>query len=260
MLITSDLLATYPDQHHSQPLAGTGFTELDVLTGGFVPGRVWLLVAMPGQGRSTLVTQWATAIAAEAGAHTVRLATPRDGTSVVAGRLLSRIGRVPLPYLTDPRFEVIDEGRVSLAHDRLTAMNLSLFAQGEEVFVPEIHPLGSGEISAVLVDDADRVSGLTPSWVARCAAAGQFVLVSLPRHLVLMTSDRESDLDPTWAGVADAAMEIRTRGLTDGDLRPGEAELTLHYNRWGYLRTLPMEHQAHYSRFIEAPRRRPADR
>ena len=39
------------------PLRSTAFSMIDVVTGGFVPGRVWIITGTPGQGRSTLAIQ-----------------------------------------------------------------------------------------------------------------------------------------------------------------------------------------------------------
>lgn len=93
--------------------------------------------------------------------------------------------------------------------------------------------------------------GVTPEWAAACATAGKFVLISMPRHRVMVSTDQEADLDPAWAQVADVILEVRRRGLANRSHRPGEAELDLHYNRWGYVRTTAAQHQAHFSRFVE---------
>lgn len=251
VLTTPHLLAAHTAGRPADPLAATGLAELDALTGGMVPGRVWILVGAPGQGRSTLVTQWAAAIA-EGSDWAVQLVTPRDGSSVVASRLLSRIGRVALPHLTNHRLDPSDGERLRLVGDRLAALNLCVFAKGDAAYVPEAAALQPQETPAVFLDDADRISGLTPQWVAARAAAGMFVLASMPRHRVLVAPDHEADLDPTWAGVADVVLEVRHRGLPNGAIRPGEAELHLHYNRWGYIRTISVVHQAHFSRFVES--------
>lgn len=251
VLTTSDLLAAYTADCPADPLAATGFAELDALTGGMAPGRVWILVSTPGQGRSTLVTQWAAAIA-EGSDRAVQLVTPRDSPSVVAARLLSRVGRVPLSHLTNHQLNVNDDQRLRLVGDRLASLNLHVFPKGDAVFVPEVEAVQLQKTAAVFLDDADRISGLTQRWVAARAATGMFILVSMPRHHVLPAPDHEADLDPTWAGVADVVLEIRHRGLPNGAYRPGEAEMHLHYNRFGYTRTISAAHQAHFSRFVES--------
>lgn len=255
VLTTPELLAAYDVDRPTRVIAATGIAKLEALTGGMIGGRVWIIVGAPGQGSSTLVTQWA-GTSAEVSDRTVHLVTPRATPSVIASRLLSRTGRVPLPHLTNHMVERDEEERLGRARDRLAALNLRVWPMGEGVFVPEVHPAEPEETSGLFVDDADRVSGLTPARVAAWAATGLFVLVSLPRHEVLVTPDREADLVPTWAGVADVVMEIRSRGLNNAVLRPGEAELRLHYNRWGFVQTVLLHHEAHFSRFLEPPAQR----
>lgn len=251
VLTTAALLAAYADARPDVPMTATGIAELDALTGGMVQGRVWVLTGTPGQGRSTLVTQWAASIA-EGSDRAVQLVTPRDKSSTVASRLLSRICRVPLPHLVNRSLDGADEERLRLWRGRVAGLNLSIFSEGK-IYVPEVHLAHHREAAAVFVDDAESVSGLTPGWVAACAANGLFVLIALPRHHVLTTADQEADVDPAWAGVADVVMEIRSRGLPNGTWRPGEAELDLHYNRWGFVRTIALQYQAHFSRFLEPP-------
>lgn len=251
VLTTKHLIAAYDAGCSGSPVAATGFAELDSLTGGMVPGRVWILVGTPGQGRSTLVAQWAVAIA-ERSDRAVHVVTPRDASSVIASRLLSRIGRVPLPHLTHRRLDPGDLDRLDSARKRLAALELCLFTAGEPAYIPEVDPFHPQKtLTAVFVDDADLVSGITPEWLATCAAAGMFVLVSMPRHRVMAAPEHDANLDPAWARAADVILEIRHRGLSNGAMRPGEAELDLHYNRWGFLRTISALHQAHFSRFVD---------
>ena len=251
VLTTSDLLKTRDVGREIIPMVTTGFRELDELTGGMRPGQVWVVVGTPGQGRTTLLTQWATALAG-AGDRPVQLVTPRESPQAVASRLLSRAARVSLPHLTNHRLSPTDNERIAAVGSRLDALDLRVFAKGEAVYIPEVDAPRSVNASAVVVDDADRVSGLDPKWVAATAATGVFVLLALPRHRVMVTSDRDADLDPTWADVADVVLEVRHRGLQNGALRPGEAEFELHYNRWGFTRTIAVQHQAHFSRFLVA--------
>ena len=62
--------------------------------------------------------------------------------------------------------------------------------------------------------------------------------------------------------MADVVIEVRTRTIGDfgppgtkgyhpAELRPGEADLLIHRNRWGPTRTLAVAAQFHYARFID---------
>lgn len=159
----------------------------------------------------------------------------------------------PLPHLTNRRVDAQDTENLDFARHKLLTLKLRLFAGKGHSYTPEVDGLPPHDRPiAVFVDDAEHVLGITPEWLIACASAGVFVLIALPRHGVMMTSDDESDLDPSWASVADVILEVRHRGLANAALRPGEAELDLHYNRWGYLRTISALHQVHFSRFLEA--------
>lgn len=252
VLNAEDLIAEMDAARPASSVAPSGFAELDSLTGGMLPGRVWIVLGVPGQGRTTLLIQWAAAIAGQTG-QTVHLVTPRESAPVVAARLLSLTGRLPLHRLTNRHLDETHQVGFTEARERVQALSLCLYAKGEDIYVPEVHPMRAAmKPSAVLIDDADLVSGLTPSALALLAAAGLFVVISLPRHHVALGPGDEADLDPAWARAADVILEVRHTGLAAGAERPGEADLHIRKNRWGYVRTLPVLHQAHFSRFVTA--------
>jgi replicative DNA helicase len=235
-----------------EAVAPSGFAELDQLTGGMSHGRVWLVVGRPGEGVTTLLVQWAAAIASQPGEH-VHLVTPRESPQAVAARLYAMSGLIPLNRIP-ARLDEEAQERQLLARDRLNDMSLSLYAKGDDSYVPEVHPTRAAVPStAIVIDDADTVSGVTPQRVGQWAREGMSVLLSMPRHHVLPGGD-DWDLDAGWSRVADVVLEIQHRQLYDpSKLRPGEADLHLRYNRHGYVRSLTVLHQAHYSRFLESP-------
>jgi replicative DNA helicase len=235
-----------------EAMTRSGFAELDGLTGGMCHGRVWLVVGRPGEGVTTLLVQWAAAMASQPGEH-VHLVTGRESPQAVAARLCSLSGLIPLNHLPERMEEQADERQVR-ARERVSALSLSLYATGDDSYVPEVHPTrAAARPTVIVIDDADLVSGLTPQRVAQWAREGMFVLLSLPRHHVLPGGD-DWDLDAEWARVADVVLEVQHRHLYEpSKLRPGEADLHLRYNRHGYVRTLAVLHQAHYSRFVEGP-------
>jgi len=165
-------------------------------------------------------------------------------------RLLSLLGRLPLHRLTAHTLDASHAEVLGRAREHVEGLSLCLYAEGEDTYVPEVHPFRARmKPTAVVIDDADLVCGLTPMAVADYAAKGMFVLISLPRHQIMATSDDEADLDPVWARTADVILEVRHRGLPGGEARPGEADLHVHHNRWGFLRTIPVQYQGHFSRF-----------
>lgn len=135
-------------------------------------GRVWLVVGAPGQGRTTLLTQWAAAIGAHEG-QVVHLVTPRDTPGVVTARLLSMTGRLPLNEVAAQLFDQTTHERFAVARSHVRSLNLNLYAHGEDKYVPEVHPWQAAiPPTAVVIDDADLVSGLTPERLDGYAAAG----------------------------------------------------------------------------------------
>jgi replicative DNA helicase len=245
----ADLLV-HGDPH--EPMTPSGFAELDQLTGGMSHGRVWLVVGRPGEGVTTLLVQWAAAFASQPGEH-VHLVTARESPQAVAARLFSMSGLIPLNKLP-ARLDEEAEERRARARERLNDMSLSLYAMDEDSYVPEVHPTRAAERStAIVIDDADIVSGVTPHRVGQWAREGMFVLLSMPRHHVLPGGD-DWDLDAEWPRVADVVLEIQHRHLYEpSKLRPGEADLHIRYNRHGYVRTVAVQHQAHFARFLESP-------
>jgi replicative DNA helicase len=254
VLTTADLLSAYEADRSVDPIVTSGLADLDALTGGMVPGRVWIVLGVPGQGKTTLLTQWAAAIAAQPD-QAVHFVTPREKPSLIASRLLALHGRLPLDQIAAHDLELSSAQQSVVARERVEKLALFLYASGEDVYVPEVHPFHAKvKPTSIVIDDADLVSGLSPEVVSSCAGAGMFVLLSMPRHLLMTSSADEADLDPRWTRTADAVLEVRHRGLPDGGLRPGEADVHIHYNRGGNLRTLPTLYQGHYSRFVEAAR------
>lgn len=185
----------------------------------------------------------------------VHLVTPREPPAVIVARLLAYTGRLPLNHLSPARREEIHPEQLTRARTLVEALSLSLYAMGEDHYVPEVHPSRAAmKPTAVVIDDADLVSGISPAAVTDLARAGLFVLLSLPRHQVLQAPGDEADLDPGWARAAHVILEVRHRGLPNGEFRPGEAELKVCHNRWGHVRRIQILHQAHYSRFVEEVR------
>lgn len=225
----------------------TGFAELDDVTGGFEPGQVWIVAGMPGQGRSTLASQWALLLASDHGFDT-HLVNKRDPTRKVAARLVASTAKVPELHLWHGPMSAQDAERLSHAKQTLAAARLQIIDPGgisivdtdmDEVRRPE----------ALVADDADLAGGLFPSRVASLADSGILLVLTLPRAHVVSAAG----VDPAWARVADVIIDIDRPDLLDRDsLRPGEADFHLLRNRWGPGRSIGVVYQGHYARFVDA--------
>lgn len=251
MLTASELLTIVGADRQPQPIVPSGFTKLDSVTGGMQSGRVWVVTGAPGQGMTTLLTQWAAALSGQPG-QTVHLVTPREGPTRIGARLLALHGKVPLHGIASGKVQPLEEERLVPARTRVGSLGLRLYAAGEDTYVPEVHPdSGEPKATAIVIDDVDLVSGVSASTVESWRDSGLFVLLSLPRHLVMTNPTDEADLDFAWARAADLILEVRHRGLSGRQVRPGEADFFIHRNRWGPPRILSVQYQGHYSRFLE---------
>jgi replicative DNA helicase len=262
MLNTAGLLRSLEVAPDPERLAATGFRELDELTGGLSAGQVWLVCGGPGQGKTTLAVQWALGVARRA--HPVQLVCPREPGRWLASRLLSNLARLPLVDLSSGRVDAADRRYVK-AREALGTLPVYAFTQDGRVFTPEVDPYErEPSPRAVLIDDVDLVSGMTPARAAAYAASGMLVVVTLPRERVLADPHDESRVLPEWARVSDAILEVRHRGLPPSDgaaawegdpryltTRPGEADLLMHRHRWGPTRDLTLGFQGHYARFVD---------
>ena len=227
------------------PALTTGFDRLDQLTRGFQAGQVWLVTGAPGQGRSTLVTQWAGQLAVTHGCPTWLLA-PRESEATTVARLLASLGKLPLNHLLCGREEDLDEPRFETARDRLRRAQLWI-GTGASLTVP--HLAGVSPPFLMAFDDGDLIGGLTPGIADELAGNGACVLVSLPRHLLVQGPGQWDDLEPSWARVADAIVDVRSNGLPEERL--GEADLSLIKNRRGPLTVARVAFQGQYARFVE---------
>ena len=183
-MLTVDQLLEQHDRVSAQAERQTtcGIEQIDSITGGFVRGQVWVVTGTPGQGRTTLLTQWAAHLAGVG--WTTRLICPREPQHAVASRLLSCSGRIPLLHLHQHRVQ--DRERLAAVRERLSEAPLHVATQGQSTFLDygdEADVLPPPD--AVVIDDANLIAGAFPERVTSLAQRGALVIVSLPRHLVV---------------------------------------------------------------------------
>lgn len=232
-----------------------GFRRLDDLTGGFRPGQVWVVTSRPGHGRTTLLVQWAAALAMEHGWPTW-LATPRDDGLAIASRLLALTAKVPVGDLLRHSQPAHNEPRLTKAKRRLSDARLSVDVEPTASSTPLVSPYASHQIprgspAALVVDDADLTDWCTPDWALQSARQGALVIVSLPRDQVVEYPGEGSDLLPQWARAADVMLEVRSGALVRGGPDVGEALLTVLKHRHGPTRVARVAFQGHYARFVD---------
>ena len=235
-------------------IAPTGFRVLDDVSGGLQAGRVWIITGVPGQGRTTLLTQWAGALAVEQGWAT-RLVVPREDARTCGARLIASQVRVPMQHALRGQLSVKELGRIASA-GRLREAPLKVrFSSGhggirDPWWTAEAT---ADQAQAIFIDDVELLPealDFIPQW----SQQGSLVVVSLPRHLLLQDPEIDADLDPTWTAVADVIVEVRHLGLRSTDpnrIRIGEADLTMLRHRHGPLISCPVAFQGYFSRFVD---------
>jgi replicative DNA helicase len=232
------------------PLRTTGFAGLDEVTGGFEPGQVWTVVGTPGQGRSTLATQWALRLANGHGFVT-QLVSKRDPARKTAARLMASTGKLPEAHLWRR------QGPSQMDGPALRRAQRTLLAAPLEICDPPNYSLVDGDVpeasrpEVLVVDDADLAAGIFPERVRGFVDVGMLVVLTFPRsHLVT-----NQGLDPNWARVSDTIIDIDRPDLCNVlTTRPGEADFHMLRNRWGPSRTHTVAFQGHYARFVELTR------
>lgn len=229
----------------SEPRRTTCFSDIDRVTGGFSLGRVWIITGTPGQGRTTLAIQWALQLAAR---HRLRtdLVSAKEPEHLVAVRLLASAGKIPALHLWENRTTTDDEPKLRSAREVLSEAPLRI-AGPDRASVLTFDPPDGESPQALIVDDG-HLAGGSPERLGEFAAQDALVIVTLPRHQVV----DPQGINPDWAQIADHILEIDRPDILDiHSLRPGEADLHLHRNRWGPQVTVTAAFQGHYARFVE---------
>lgn len=227
-------------------LRSTGFAAVDEVTGGFVPGQVWIITGAPAQGRSMLALQWALMLCSEHGMRT-EFVSVREPTHLVAARLLACAGRIPVSHLWNDELTATDKERLRAAKGVVEAWPLRVSGPGRTSALTS-EPGDWPE--AVVCDDADLEAGASPERLASLAAEGMLMVITLPRAQVV----GPDGIDSAWARTADVILEINRPDFVDADSpRPGEADLSVLRNRWGPSRRAIVAFQGHFSRFVDMP-------
>ena len=138
------------------------------------------------------------------------LVSPRDSNQSCTARLLASTGKLPIRDLTTRG----NDTQPGLRETQETLSQSELFVHtGAAASVPTW--TNADAYRAVLLDDADLVSGVTPARIRELAVSRALVIASFPRHLLVRDPHPDADLEPRWARAADIIIEVRSRGLTE---------------------------------------------
>jgi replicative DNA helicase len=227
----------------------TGFALVDEVTGGFRRGQVWIVTGTPGQGRSTLATQWALRLGTQFDMHT-KLVSNREPVHLLVTRMLANAGEIPVSHLWNDELTDRDTVRVAEARKMIANARLRIYGPGQGTFLAagleeSTRPEG------LVVDDADMELGASPEHVGAIAAMGVLVILTLPHAMVISSRG----IDPRWARVTDFVLQLNRPDLLEPrSPRSGEADIEIVRNRWGPQLSTTIAFQGHYARFVELSR------
>src|SRR3954453_11220420 len=238
------------------PRHSTGLALLDERIGGLSAGELCVVTGAPGQGRSSLVAQFASRLAGHHGIATW-LVSSRDDSHVVAGRLLSQAARVPLRHIADDRVTPEERERLRIARGRLLAAPLNVFAGpgAAEYWISEHLGPAPQELGAVLFDDPSWESPWDLGGMRELATSGWLVVVMLPRPSVLDGPAVRADLLDE-IGVVDFVIEVRISNLGAVGApaeynEPGYAAISVIRNRRGVTGTVFPQFLEQHARFVD---------
>ncbi len=144
----------------------TGLDHLDETLNGLDPGKLYMLAAMPGTGKTTLALQWAATVA-QSGASALYLSLENDSIDL-ARKLACRLGQV--------RYSEALKGKLSRqdwaeAVSRLTKLQGRLYLSTPRAAMPDLPTLVDGFKERTGAAPALIVVDYLQAWVKRMASA-----------------------------------------------------------------------------------------
>lgn len=261
----TDLLTQEPSVDVAAVGIPTGFSDLDDLTQGLVPGALWLVIGTSGVGLTTLAVQLA-GQAATTGGASVALFLGREPAGTGLLNLMCSIGRVPAHHLRAGSITSEDAARLSQAREKLIGSSLRIFTPSDKEWqfengttsVPRFEGLASPPrdralARVIVIDDLDTllgepVRGHLPVLRAWARQSGATVIVTAPEEPLL----EGNRLVPDARREADVVVRLRREDHFDPDsLRAGEADLMVLRHRLGPTAHITVAFEGHYRRFFD---------
>lgn len=268
----ADLMPDLTDQLDRGATSGhpSPWPDLDHMTRGWHPGRLYVVGARPGVGKSILGVDAALQVARD-GKH-VFMASAEMPEDELGTRMIANIGKISLSTLQGQKSET-DWGRISWATNALMGLPIAIDDNSQQSVASirtQCRDLKrKGELGLIVVDylqlltPADRkaprqeqVADMSRSLkvLAREMEAPVIALAQLSRAQFQRTdkTPQLSDLRESGAIEADADVVL----LLHRDEPPNDFEMTVHIakNRHGPKGQFPLLVHGHHSRLVSAHR------
>jgi len=229
----------------------TGLREFDELTGGIRGGDVWLVTAGPQEGRSSLASQLALRSAIRARWPTW-FVSPLEDSAFVAARMLATQAKILLDRIL--RGQVLDseQPRLTAARQALEAAPLRAMT---DHMLPDLDKLATfvskHQHGLVVLDDVSDWAEDWPIWLGRLSVTGAAVVATVPHEVVVPRAPDSWQLNRTASQAAEVIVDVRTREITNWQVRPGEAELHVLQRRHGQVGRCDVVWQPYFGRFAD---------
>ncbi|MFJ6022951.1 replicative DNA helicase [Nocardiopsis alba] len=252
----------------------SGFTDLDALTSGFMPGQLVIIGARPAVGKSTLALDVARANAIGAGIPTAFFSLEM-GEEELGQRLISAQGKIPLNIIKDSSLMTEDDwARMGKASTTISGAPLIVH---EKIMMlsairAEIRRLHRTEgVRLVVVDylqlvDTDGKKENRTQEVGEISRALKLLAKELGITIIALSQlnrgpEQRQDKRPMLSELresgsleqdADMVILIYREDVHDKESpRSGEADLLVVKHRNGPTAEVTVAFQGHYSRFVD---------
>jgi replicative DNA helicase len=245
----------------------TGFQDLDLLTGGFQQGALWVVLGTPGVGRTVLATQLALHAALRSRASSA-LVLGREPSALALLNTYSQVARVPVQRLQTGTESPEDAERLAKATQELRGIPLSVWScvdrmisSSDPELIERINLLSTdGPLARIVVlDDADHCDWLY--WGEKPGLMGQLATLRnkacVQGTTVIVTTPEEGWLDGERLLAharreADVVLRVtRADQFERMSPRAGEADFEILNNRSGPTGIITVAFQGHYRRFVD---------
>ncbi|MFE7616834.1 replicative DNA helicase [Streptomyces sp. NPDC057496] len=253
----------------------TGFTDLDTLTGGLMPGHLVVVAARPAMGKSTLAMDFLRSSAIKHNIPSV-LFSLQSGRNEIAMRILSAEARVALHHMRSGTMADTEWHRLARRMPDVSSAALYIQDAGSGTLLDlraQCRRLRMrNNVRLVVVDSLQTLDYGTRPFSSRYEEVSEIArgLKALAKELditVVAVSDltrgpeQRIDKKPmisdlrdsgTLEEMADLVILLHREDAYEKDTpRAGEADLLIAKHRQGPTETITVAFQGHYSRFVD---------